>query len=776
MAQAEAVYVMNLDEVSSDNAGVGSKAVALHELMKANFQVPPGFVLTRQAFEKFAKTNKLEGRIAGMLRELKTEDFQSLRETSERIQALIMNSAIPDHIEREIKDAYEELSVGKEAKELGGAALDLIKAGRGEAWLSVRTSPMGGFMEQGKSMLNVRGARKLSDAVKRCWASLFTPRAMFHRRKNRIEGFPSVGVVIQKMIDSDKSGTIFTFQPETQDRSRVIVEGIPGLGNAMLDMVTPDEYVLDKETGKVTGKRIRKKLWMLKRDALSGETVREPVPRRDSTLDTLNESELIKLWELSLKVERQLGAREIGWCMERGRIFILHSKPIREMAVTMEEHHFDGKPLVQGVGIYPGFVRGNAKIVLGQPDLNKIEDGDILISMMTSDVMIPAFRKISGIITDSGGRTCHAARLAMELGIPCIVGADTITTQVRDDQEIGIDGIHGRIYLKEPTPEVEPQRHETERPHFAEEYQISAPVTRPSDFREDFTATQVKVNLTLPDMADRAKESDGVGMLKAEHLLSGTGRNPFALARGNPEEFSQILYDSLERIARTLYPKPVFYRSLDVRSDDFTEFGDAEEGEEEVKEANPIIGWHGIRRSLDEPEVFGRELDVLRRLQQNGMNNVVLLLPFISGVEELRKVKGFLDFPIKTGIMVETPAAALNIENFCKEGIDVVSIGSDELTQLVLGIDRDNPNVSRLYRELDPAMLNLIKHVVRICRKHRVSVSVCGDVGSDPRAAEKLVELGVDSITSDPESLERIRETVARTERRLILERTRRED
>ncbi len=775
MTQTDPIYVIKLEDIDNDSPDVGSKALSLADLLKANFSVPPGFVLTRKAFEKFARANKLESRIANLVKDLNPDDFQSLREVSEKIQAMITNSNIPDYLERDMMDAYEELSVGKEAKELGGAALDLIKAGRGEAWLAVRTSPIGEFMEQGKSILNVRGRKKISDAVKKCWASLFTARAMFHRRDRRIEGFPSMGIVIQKMVDSDKSGTIFTYQPETQDRSKIVVEGIPGLGEAMLELVTPDEYVLEKETGKVLEKKIRRKLWMLKRDAMSGETVRESVSRRDTELDVLNDNELIKLWELALKTERHGGARMIEWCMERGRIFLLQSQPINELSVPMEEHRFDGNPVTEGVGIYPGFAKGNAKIVLGQSDLSKINDGDILVTMMTSDLMVPAFKKISGIITDSGGRTCHAARLARELGIPCIVGAETVTALLKDDQVIGIDGINGRIYYKEPEP-IEPVEPQIPVMQETEAYEEPLrPDLHMGESRDDFTATQVKVNLTLPDMAEKAKESDGVGLLRAEHLLSESGRHPIYLAKNNPDEFSRILYDSLERIARTLYPKPVFYRSLDVRTDDFSELGDSEEGEEEAKETNPILGWHGIRRSLDEPEVFRMEIGVLRRLHQNGMNNLVLFLPFISSVEELRRAKSFLDFPIKTGIMIETPAAALNIENFCRESIDFVSIGSDDLTQLVLGIDRDNPNVSKLYTDLNPAMINLMKHVVNVCKQHRVRVSVCGDVGSDPRLVETLVELGIDSITSDIDSLEQVRETVARTERRLLLDKVRNE-
>lgn len=763
MPQTEPTYVTELDKITSDSRGAGEKAIAISGLLKNGFTVPPGFVLTGHAFDKFAKVNKLEGRISAIMNDLDADDFQSVREVSERIQNLVLNSDFPDFLDRELRNAYEELSVGKEAREVGGAALDLIKAGRGEAWVAVRSSMIGDFMEKGKTVLNVRGSRKISDAIKVCWASLFTPRAMVHRREKMVEGFPSMAVLIQKMVDSDKSGVIFAYQPETQDRSRIVIEGIPGLGEAMLELATPDEYVIDKESGKILKKRVRRKLWMLRRDAMSGETIRDPVSRRDMELDILSERELIKLWEISLKLERQNGSHEISWGMERGRIFLLNSKPMKEFPVPMEEHTFDGETLTEGVAIYPGFTRGNSKLVLGPVDVNRIGSSDILVTRMTTDAMIPLFRKISGIVTDSGGRTCHAARLARELGIPCIVGTENATNTIKDDQPIEMDGVNGRIYFKEPEPPPQETKPVMER------YQEPVPYQPPAGM-DEFRATQVKVNLTLPGMAERAKESDGVGLLRAEHLLSESGRHPIYTVNNNPEEFTNKLYGSLEMIARTMYPKPVFYRMLDIRSD---EFSDLEGGHEESRESNPMLGWHGIRRSLDEPRIIRREIDVLRRLFYNGVNNIAVAFPFISSVEELRRAKSFLDFQIKTGIMVETPAAALNIENFCKEGIDFISIGMDDLTQLVLGVDRDNPSVSKLYTELNPAMVNLIKHVVRVCRQYGVKISVCGEIGSDPAGVERLIELGVDSITSNIDSLEQIRDVVGRTEKRMLLDRAR---
>jgi pyruvate,water dikinase len=285
---------------------------------------------------------------------------------------------------------------------------------------------------------------------------------------------------------------------------------------------------------------------------------------------------------------------------------------------------------------------------------------------------------------------------------------------------------------------------------------------------EGITATGIKSIVSIPGKIGNSPEiSDGAGLVRAEHIITETGKHPYYLVKQNPEELISSLLDKLGSIAKAFYPKSVWYRSLDVRSDEFREL---EGGEHEPSENNPIMGWHGIRRSLDQPDLLKIEIEVIKRLQEEGLSNIVLGLSFITSVEELRLVREMAGFPLKIGIMIETPAAGLEIENFCKEGIAFAAIGLNDLTQLTLGVDRDNSKISKLYSELNPAVINLLKHILRTCRKYSVETSVYGDFVSDPRTAEALVGLGVGSISAEPDNLEEVRKIISRTERKLILD------
>jgi pyruvate,water dikinase len=261
--------------------------------------------------------------------------------------------------------------------------------------------------------------------------------------------------------------------------------------------------------------------------------------------------------------------------------------------------------------------------------------------------------------------------------------------------------------------------------------------------------------------------SDGVGLIRAEHIITETGKHPFYLIRKNPHEIIESLIKGLGDIAKAFYPKPVWYRSIDIRSDEFREL---EGGEYESSENNPLMGWHGIRRSLDQPDLLKIEIEIIERLYKEGLSNIVLGIPFLTSMEEFRAVKQMARFPLKIGVMVDTPAAGLEIENLCKEGIAFAAIGLNDLTQLTLGVDRDNSSISKLYSELNPAVINLLKHILRTCRKYSVETSVYGDFVSDPRIAEALVKLGVGSISTEPENLEDVKSIITRTERKIILE------
>ncbi len=765
------MYILRLDEITKENKKVGGKGANLGEMVKAGLPIPPGFVVTTESYDKFVKENRLGKKLINLAESIDPEDPKTIEKASKEIKTLIMGGRIPKDVEKAIKDAYDELSVGREVKKLGGLALDFVKAGR-ETFVAVRSSATAedlataSFAGQMKTFLNVKGTGDLLEKVKLCWASLFTPRAIFYRKEQGVEAAPSMGVIVQKMVNSEKSGVIFTVNPMTNDRSQIMIEGAWGLGESVVSgTVVPDVYVVEKETGRLLSKTISKKRSYRYMDPSTGKNVERPVPSDKVEAQLLNEAEVAKLYELAKKVEEHYGGKpqDIEWCEERSRIFFVQTRPVttleREVPTgpALEEV---GPAVVSGLGASPGVATGIVKVVHELKDLDKIQKGDILVARMTNPDFVQYMRKASAIVTDEGGHTSHAAIVSRELGVPCVVGTGNATTTLQDGQEVTVDAVRGKVYSgkKEVEEEAAP---EVPLPEGEE-----APVVG-----SGVTATEIKANIAFPETAEKvADRVDGVGLLRAEHMLTESGKHPVYLAKENPEELINIIVSGVEKIAKVFHPKPVWYRTLDARTDEFRQL---EGGEQEPQEANPMLGWHGIRRSVEEPDVFKCEVEAIKRVHEKGLTNVAIMLPFIIKVEEFTKAKEFIDFPVKVGIMVETPASVMVIEDFCKAGIDFVSIGSNDLTQLVLGVDRGNTRLAHIYSELDPSVLRMIELTVKTCNKYKVPSSICGEAGSNPKMAEKLVEFGIDSISCEMDAIDKIRSTVARVEKRLLLEKIR---
>ncbi len=761
------LYTIKLENVDRNRKNVGNKAIALGELMNSGLPVPPGFVITSDAFEKFLRANKIGNKIAEILSNINFSDYQSVFQASQEIHELILSGSFPDYIEKPIKEEYEELSIGREAKELGGIAFDLIKAGRTEICVAVRASlssqelPYANFEGQTATFLNIRGNHQLLNAIKECWASVFSPRALIYRKKKRITKIPTVGIIVQKMLEAEKSGFIFTSQPEKNDRSKIVIEASWGFAESLTSgIVTPDEYIIDRETGRIIEQKIRKKMWMKKRDEISGKIIKEPVSRENMERNTLNESEIKKLCEFAIKAERHFNGQSqiLQWSVERNRIFILSSSSIPTFGSPVAFESFnEGEIAAGGIPVSLGVVKGKIKLVLSPEDLYKIEAGDITVLKMTHDAILPFMEKIAGIITDDGGRMCHAAVISREFGVPCIVGTETATSTLKNDQNVVLNAVNGNIYIHS-------------EPVVAEPLTSLNPVHAVSNLsnNDTVTATNVKIAIASPEIHESSlKDVDGAVVIKPEYMLSGINKHPFFLLKNIPEEFENRLIESLKKIANAIYPKPLIYRGMDIRTDEFMYL---EGGDEEPKEQNPLLGWHGIRRSIDDGEILLFEIRMLRKLYSEGINNVGFAIPFISSVEELKRVKNSIDFPLKTGITVETPASAIAIEEFCREGMDFVLINYDILAQLVLGVDRDNANVSKMYSESNSAVLNLIKHVIKTCKSYRIKTIVYGDVIRSAEALENMIRSGADSFCITEEGINETKNLIYRIERKLLLE------
>jgi len=419
--------------------------------------------------------------------------------------------------------------------------------------------------------------------------------------------------------------------------------------------------------------------------------------------------------------------------------------------------------LIKGETASRGVYHGRVKIIKDASELNKIEKGDILVTSMTTPDMVPAMQKAGAIVTDEGGMTCHAAIVSREMGIPCIVGTEHATQILKENQEITVNATHGIVY----SGKVEIKQ---------EEKKIIATMQGETLL----TATDIKVIMDLPDVAERAAQTgaDGVGLVRIEIMIANSGIHPAEYIRQDrDEDYKNMLKEGIGKIAKAFLHKPVWVRCSDLRSD---EYRNLKGGDKEPKETDPMIGWHAIRRLLDEPRILKAEFKAIKELHEEGFDNVGVMLPFIIRTDEVKKAKEIMREvglepckDIDFGVMIETPASCWIIEDLCKEGISFVSFGTNDLTQLTLGIDRNNQRISKLFDEMHPAVLGEISKVIKTCRRYKVKTSICGQAGSRPEMADFLVHQGVDSISANVDVVDEIRRVVARTERKLLLEKER---
>ena len=568
------------------------------------------------------------------------------------------------------------------------------------------------------------------------------------------------------MVDAEKAGVMFTVHPSTGEE-KILIEGAWGLGEGVVSgTVTPDTYWVDKATGELLQKQVSEKKTMFQKKSEDGHTVQIPVPDDLKNKQVLDDAELAQLVELGKKIQEHYQfPQDTEWAIENDKIYMLQSRPVTtlDMSTTTAEGIDEGERTVitKGLGASPGMAAGTVKIINDTDELDKVQEGDILVTVMTTPDMVPAMKRANGIITDEGGVTCHAAIVSRELGIPCVVGTGNATSILPENSKVTLDGNKGMVWegiLMETEKKVETSEEPT--------VVLQAPLT----------VTEVKVNVSMAEAAKKAAATgaDGVGLLRTEHMMLTTGVHPKKyIQEGNEAELVRVLVENILKVADSFYPKPVWYRTLDAPTD---EFQSLDGGENEPYEHNPMLGWRGIRRELDEPEILLAEFKAIKKLHEQGYTNIGIMLPLVQHPDELKQAKKIAKQAglkpqknIEFGVMVETPAAALTIEDFIAEGIDFVSFGTNDLTQYTLAIDRNNENVADLYTESHPAVLKLIERVIIECNKAGVKTSICGQAGSIPKIVEKLVELGITSVSANTDAVAAVRETVARVEQKLLL-------
>lgn len=715
------MYVLDLVAVDKTTIKAGLRGSWIGEIGKIGLTISPGFVLTTDAFENFLRENRLHEKINFALSSIDLNNPNDLKEKSKYIEGLILSGHLQDEIQREVVSAYDKLSYGNEIKLINERALDIIKTGRDKVLVSVRASPTNSYFSgQTRSFLNISGSEKILEAIKRCWASIYSPRALaYSKRKNIEKAVPAV--VIQKMVNAEKSGVIYTSHPCTGDKTQIVIESVWGLGQSIsLGLVTPDLYVVEKASGRIIEKKISKKPIQLRRDQI-GNTIRDRVPEDRINMQILNEFEIRKLWEIALRTESEYGPQDIEWCEERTKIFLMQTRTLKLSQQSLEEP--TGRMIFQGLSGSPGHSKGKLKIITVPEDFSKIEQGDIILTKNSSEIQL-YIGKASGILLEDVGLSSDIAVTAREFGIPCIIGSGF---QLKENEILEI--INGKIYSAEAFAKEPPG----------------------SDTGKIITATEI---------FSSSADSDGC-ILRAEQTFVDQGKHPIQIAVTNPGEFIQILTNYINEVAKKYYPKQVWYRGLDVKTSEFQNLET-----EDPKEENPLLGFRGVRRMLDE-DIIKYELEALKKVQEQGLNNVGLLLPFITNIEELQEVKNRIDFSLKLGISCDTPSCALTIDDFCKQKIDCVCINVSDLSQLILGVDKSNPNVSKFYSESNPSVLKLVKEVIQTCQKNGIKIGIDGNV--DQKLLETVIESGIDFISSPNE----IKSSVARIERKILLQKSR---
>lgn len=762
---------------------VGGKGANLGEMYNAKMPVPPGFVVTSIAFKTFIQSTGIDKQIFSTLKDLDVENNEALQQASNKVGELVLKTPMPKDIARAIIEAYDDLNVDEDIrKQAGKQALEIVKSGREPPLVAVRSSataedlPEASFAGQQATFLNVKGTHMVLNAVQKCWASLYTARAIYYRIKNN---FPHekvlLAAVVQRMVASDKAGVMFSINPATNNEDEIMIEASYGLGETVVSgSVTPDQYIIDKSTEEIKNTIIGTKEFMLILDTTFGKNVQRNVPPEKRKEQALNDREIETLVQLAKRIEHHYGVpQDLEFAIQGPKVYIVQSRPvttlkkngIKEEQKETEEDLTDKKPILTGIPASPGVGSGPVKIVRNVNDLSKIEKGDVLVAEMTNPDYVSAMEKSSAIVTDRGGTTAHAAIVGREMGIPVIVGTKNATEILKEGQVITVDATAGKVYegrLKIGKPEAE----KTEILH-----------------QQDLeTATEVKVIMDLPQFAQKAAATgaDGVGLLRCEMMMANQKTHPSHLLKtGREDELIHTLVEGVSTIARAFEGKPVWYRTSDFRTD---EYRDLEGGENEPEEDNPMLGYHGIRRGMVEKDLLRAEFKAIKQVHEMGLKNVGIMIPMVTHLDQVKESKKLLEETglkqgenIEFGVMVETPAAVQIIEEMCKEGIDFVSFGTNDLTQFTLALDRNNENVATLYDEMHPAVLRQIKYVIETCITYNVKTSICGQAGSRPEMADFLVKTGIDSISANPDAVQKIRYIVAKAEKKLLLDVARKE-
>ena len=758
---------------------VGGKSSSLGEMTaKTDVPVPYGFATTAYAYRYFIKESGLEEKMRSILSELTdVENSALLRDVSARLRDAIMAEKMPQDLQDAIGAAYVEL--GK-------------RVGEENPYVAVRSSataedlPDASFAGQQDTYLNVQGAETIIAKVKECYASCFTDRAVYYREK---QGFDHIEValsaVVQMMVFSKTSGVMFTVNVATGDDNNILIEAAFGLGEYVVQgTVTPDNYTISKHDHKIIDRCVNEQDIMLVRKK-GGDCEEVQVPEELRKVQTLTDEQILELADYAKKIEKHYGCyMDMEWGVDErtNKIWILQARPEtvwsrrnKEGGAKVQESKSmtttDHKVIVKGLPASPGKVSGRVHVILDPSRIDEFKEGEILVTEMTAPDWVPAMKKAKAIVTDSGGMTCHASIVSRELGIPCIVGTksrgEAATVTIPDGIDVTIDATHGVVY-------------EGIIEEAKKENQAGAAVAVAEYFPP--TGTKVYMNLGDPELAEKYSSlpCDGIGLMREEFIWTTyIHEHPLYLIKtGHPEKVVDQLAEGMRQVCQAMAPRPVTLRFSDFKS---SEYRDLKGGDEfEPYEPSALLGWRGASRYYDPKYIEAFKLEcqaVVKVREEFGLKNLNVMIPVCRNVEECEKVVKIMaecglergkDF--KVWLMAEIPSNIILADQFNKY-VDGYSIGSNDLTMLVLGCDRDNDTVSHIYDERNLAVRRAVRHLIEVAHSEGKTVSICGQAPSVyPEFCEFLIKSGIDSISVNPDTVKFTKKLVAQVEQRVMLD------
>lgn len=737
---------------------VGGKGGNLGEMYNLGIPIPNGFVVTSDAYFQFIEENNLKPKIKDILKITDVDQPDQLQQASKKIRSIIRKSPINEQLSIEIMKAYKKLS--------GFGGLKNIP-------VAVRTSATAedsldaSFAGQGDTFLNVIGEANVISRVRDCWSSLFTSRSIFYQVKKHYDHFKiGVAVPVQKLINSEVSGIMFTANPVTNAKTEIIVETIWGLGEYIVQgKITPDQHIVDKNSWKIISEEhVSQEIQLTKGDDETKETL---VPKTKINKKKIDPSMAIKIAKIGQKLHQHYGKpQDVEFSIDKGKLYIVQTRPITTIATSQktldnQKQVIDATPYLNGEPASPGISSGVVVIIKDPKEINRAQKGQILVTTMTTPDFVPAMKKVNGIITDKGGQTSHAAIVSRELGVPCIVGTKTATKDLKEGDIVTINGTEGKIWKGDLTN--------------GQNYKNQSNLNPTSTKK---TATKVYVNLGEPELAKTLAQRnvDGIGLLRAEFMMANIGTHPkYIIAQGKQKEFITELAKNIVEFCKNFNPRPVIYRATDFKTNEYRylKYGKLYEPEE----PNPLMGFRGASRYIQSQDVFAMELEAIKMVRNKyGYKNLWLMIPFVRTPKELMDVKkivsqnGLLRSPsFKFYMMAEIPSNVILLDDFIDVGIDGISIGSNDLTMLTLGLDRDNSEVAPNFNEMDPAVLWSLKRLITKAKKRGISCSICGQAPSNyPELVENLVKWGATSISVSPDAIDATREIIAAAEKKKV--------